>query len=222
MFLCYIFILFLHLSLMNLYYRYCKILCTENTDCIYCDICEHWNHLKCTKLSKKKFKTLLVNDEAFYCQICISEILPFTSLTSPNFYKMLNNVNHNIHTVSYLCFVCQNKCANSHKLNKFRSIQCNGCHHWAHQICSGFSEQKFKCADMVMQKYFCNKCLIDFLSFYTLSNFELLKLSYNSLHKGSKRLTGLSHPQYIDLDNFKSDSMTFLFINIFSTTHNYQ
>ena len=181
----------------------------------------HWNHLKCTKLTKNKFKALSLSDEDFYCQICISEILPFMSLTNLKFYKMLNNVNHNINTVSYLCLVCQNKCANSIQLKKLQPIQCNSCHHWVHLICSGLSEQKSKYADTVMQKYFCNRCLTDFLPFHTLSNVELLKLSYNSLHNENKSLVGLTHPQYIDLDNLKSDSITLLFINIRSLNCNF-
>ena len=72
-----------------------------------------------------------------------------------------------------------------------------------------------------MQKYFCNKCLCNFFPFHTLWNVELLKLSYNSLRKGNKKIIGLTHPQYTDLDNFKSDYINFLFINIRSLNCNF-
>lgn len=55
----------------------CSGECLKNTNCIRCDECLKWSHLKCTKLTRKQFE----NTDAYLCsQKCEVKTLPFNRL----------------------------------------------------------------------------------------------------------------------------------------------
>ena len=55
----------------------CNAECFKNTNCIRCNECLKWSHLKCTKLTKKQFE----NTEAYFCsEKCEMKTLPFNKL----------------------------------------------------------------------------------------------------------------------------------------------
>ena len=55
----------------------CLKLVRYNQKGICCDICNLWVHLKCTNLTLCDFNPFVITNELFYCQICISSVLPF-------------------------------------------------------------------------------------------------------------------------------------------------
>ena len=58
----------------------CKKSC-QNSNCICCDICNHWYHQDCAKLSKNQFRGLNRSNKAYYCTSCIGCAFPFSHLS---------------------------------------------------------------------------------------------------------------------------------------------
>ena len=56
-----------------------------NQNCIYCDICKMWLHLKCANLSLHQFNSLSNTDLPFYCVTCLSTVLPFVNMNKTDF-----------------------------------------------------------------------------------------------------------------------------------------
>lgn len=59
------------------------------TNSIQCDICDHWVHLRCTTLTKNDLVTLGSSDDPWYCQLCLGNCLPFSSLNQEDFEILL-------------------------------------------------------------------------------------------------------------------------------------
>ena len=56
---------------------------------ICCDICNTWYHLKCTKISLKQFKSIFLADTCtWYCNFCLHEALPFSSINYNSLEKL--------------------------------------------------------------------------------------------------------------------------------------
>ena len=53
----------------------CKEPCLESQDCLGCDYCDEWTHLKCTNLSTKQFNYLSKSKSPFYCSSCHRNII---------------------------------------------------------------------------------------------------------------------------------------------------
>ena len=56
---------------------------------IFCNCCNHWVHLKCSKFSYKEYISLSNDDSDWYCHLCIMEILPFNKLEEFEFQLVL-------------------------------------------------------------------------------------------------------------------------------------
>ena len=50
----------------------CQKYVYDNSNCICCDECDYWFHLRCTKLKLKEFKALAKNPDSSYVCICCS------------------------------------------------------------------------------------------------------------------------------------------------------
>ena len=55
----------------------CLKLVRHNQQGICCGICNIWVHIKCTNFTLHGFNQLATTNELFYCQRCISNVLPF-------------------------------------------------------------------------------------------------------------------------------------------------
>ena len=53
-------------------------------DAIECSLCNKWCHIKCSKLSKKRFEFLSREGEYWYCVSCI-KLFPFHTVTDEEF-----------------------------------------------------------------------------------------------------------------------------------------
>ena len=55
-----------------------------NNNCIYCEICSHWLHFKCCKISKSQILKLSSSNEPFFCFKCLVQELPFSLIVIKN------------------------------------------------------------------------------------------------------------------------------------------
>ena len=69
----------------------CSKPCKKNQNCIFCDLCEKWTHLKCTKLKYHEFMSLGSSDQPFYCSGCYQTIFPFNAITNDELIDCLSN-----------------------------------------------------------------------------------------------------------------------------------
>ena len=68
----------------------CGNITLDNQNCIYCDICYRWIHLKCSGFTLKRFVELGNNPSLdWFCKSCLEENLPFQSLTDDKFLKLI-------------------------------------------------------------------------------------------------------------------------------------
>ena len=76
-------------------------LCNKKVKChhkaICCDLCNKWIHIKCSECSGLDCEYLKLNENAWYCKIYTTEILPFCK-TLKDFNKLVidNKLNNNI------------------------------------------------------------------------------------------------------------------------------
>ena len=61
----------------------CSICITNfKTNAIFCDNCKLWVHKNCANLSGAQLSNISNTDEDWYCQKCLNDIFPFSSLTN--------------------------------------------------------------------------------------------------------------------------------------------
>ena len=64
--------------------KICTKSCRSNQNCIFCDNCETWIHLKCTALTLSQLKYYSNNSNMpFFCESCITDNLPVNCLDFP-------------------------------------------------------------------------------------------------------------------------------------------
>ena len=56
---------------------FCEKFVKTRDNAIYCDLCSKWIHIKCSNLNGLDYEYLKRNNETWYCETCIYEILPF-------------------------------------------------------------------------------------------------------------------------------------------------
>ena len=64
-------------SIMTIKYPcvFCAISCRSNQKSIFCDICEHWAHFKCTNLALNEFMSLGNSSSPYFkCYNCLFQI----------------------------------------------------------------------------------------------------------------------------------------------------
>ncbi len=208
---------------------YCYKNCTSRQNCILCDICESWLHLKCSKLSLTQFEYFGACDLPFFCQKCISLSLPFVNITKHNFTSLFSvgSTSQKFRVYKYPCSKCLKPCKSNQN-----SILCDIRNRWTHQRCSLLSDSEFSLiSNHDSMSYFCLNCYSDIFPFQSLSNQELKYLEDNVLFPVSSHNlisvqtnSSLQHKQYLDISNVKlvhNKSFTVLYINIRSLNNNF-
>ena len=111
----------------------------KKENCICCDVCDHWVHLKCSGLSKTEFLTLGENDNSdyWYCRSCISEALPFSSQDNFKLTKLFHaskpscNSSNRDDRYHKFCNICKN-----HNNLANKAIPCTNCKCLTHRSCT--------------------------------------------------------------------------------------
>ena len=83
---------------------------------ITCAKCKESIHFSCSKLTKRQFNILKLDNSVYYCNKCIHDGLPFASLPKSSFSKFVNqevfscrsSLRENINCT--LCVACLNEC----------------------------------------------------------------------------------------------------------------
>ena len=57
----------------------CKLSVSDRAKAICCDHCNEWIHINCNELNDIDYENLKINNDIWYCKLCIKEILPFCS-----------------------------------------------------------------------------------------------------------------------------------------------
>ena len=71
---------------------YCNVCCKKAGDStIFCELCGHWIHRKCAKLTVAEFKRLGNSEEEWYCYTCKKEIFPFSNITDEELVETITN-----------------------------------------------------------------------------------------------------------------------------------
>ena len=58
-------------------------------DTIFCEICMTWLHPKCLKMSLRSLKAHGNSKIPYYCPKCVSNCVPFTTITNFQFFPIL-------------------------------------------------------------------------------------------------------------------------------------
>ena len=138
----------------------CLKFCKSNQNCIFCDLCKNWIHLKCTSLTVDQFNELTNSsdgpDNTYCCPSCILKNLPtfdffndfdddFMSDTESHSsplrgldFASLPAKQKRKCTYKYPCSVCEKPCKNNQK-----SILCETCNLWVHLNCSDLTASQF-------------------------------------------------------------------------------
>ena len=69
----------------------CKV-CGKNINdddpAIQCELCNYWIHINCNNLNYNDYKSLQNSSDPWYCILCCSQIFPFNSMKSNNFFSI--------------------------------------------------------------------------------------------------------------------------------------
>ena len=90
--------------------NFCNIDC--GNDSILCDVCDHWCHFSCTKLTRSQLEHLSNSDDPYFCMQCIKSNLPFASLSVNNFKKIFSEVGDKHSLTKFPWLVCNKNCQN--------------------------------------------------------------------------------------------------------------
>ena len=102
---------------------------------VFCKICLTWLHINCIKMTKKQYKKVSDSPLPYYCQQCISNILPLTSITM----NILNTQTFNSNKTQLnntICSYCDLPIINQ------RHIQCKIGKHTLHLKCANITNPK--------------------------------------------------------------------------------
>ena len=211
---------------------YCSKLVNKGK-CMFCDICEHWLHKKCTKLTSTQYDTLANSSSPFYCHSCLCDSLPFVSTSKREFGDLFSFGSSRLKSncnFKYPCRICSKPC----KCNQ-NSIECNICNYWSHLKCSQLTNiQYLHFVNDQSLVYYCQKCCLDIFPFTSLNNDQLISLNnehnfmdYNSLHlslNNNNINNNTIHKQYIEIENihnYYKNLLSIVFINIRSLNANF-
>ena len=191
----------------------------DHQDSIFCDCCYTWLHRKCLKMSYKQFTSLSHDNEPWFCNLCLTNHLPYFNLSTQNLLslsynsltirKSKQNLKHvSLHkhdTKKFCCSTCTKQVKN---LNK--SLFCNLCSHYIHHKCTELPKYHIKRLNKKLWK--CLTC--NNFSFQNVENTEFLMLNnFNSLVDND-----YTNSQLNDLDTrFLSELPA---LEIFQSIHN--
>ncbi len=198
----------------------CKICfrsCKESQDCIFCDLCNCWLHLKCTDLTKEQFYRLGLSDENFFCKFCILKLFPFNSINDSQFIAQVKTckeskkaVKNSKLNLKYPCKLCLKSCKSNQNC-----ILCDICGVWSHIRCVPLTLSQFKSLTTdVSMPYFCPSCVLDNLPVNCLDSDE-----YCQVQEGEGYLS-LSNIKEHFVSSNKNKDFTILHCNIRSLIKN--
>ena len=157
----------------------CNEITADNQNCIHCDICCRWFHLKCSGLTRKRFLELGHNSSSYWlCKSCLAEALPFQKLTN-NQFSLINSTDRKLHDqpidFDKTCAVCTRRVINIEKV-----VPCYSCQKFIHRKCSCLSEQQIIDFGAKIQQWLCANCRNDTFPFNCISTHEILSDNFNS------------------------------------------
>ena len=157
----------------------CELPVFESQESIYCDSCDNWSHVRCSGLSKARFKEL-GNDatSTWYCKDCVADALPFQKLNNSQFLTALSaikqKVNSNTHFNKF-CSVCKKRVNNIEK-----AVICYQCRSYIHRKCSCLSAQQTNDLSADKQQWFCIYCRNNTFPFNSIDTRDILSDKFNS------------------------------------------
>ena len=162
----------------------CSLIINRKQNCICCDICNNWLHLKCTGLSISEFKEIgkLGNTNKWFCKFCIGESLPFASLDNKQFDKLFNIARKKVNKLRTpipnqyhkFCNICK-----KHNNLIDKAIPCFMCKNLIHRKCTKLPV-KYLDEKLNSNEYLCISCSKDTFPFFDYENESLIAESFNS------------------------------------------
>ena len=64
-----------------------------NHKAVLCDLCNFWIHIKCNNTSGDKYERLQLDDDAWFCQKCFNQLVPFGGITHEDLKLTLQGKN---------------------------------------------------------------------------------------------------------------------------------
>jgi len=103
----------------------CGNKCLDEERCVLCEVCDKWFHIKCQKISVRKYNEMASDNKMYVCsEKCQSSLLPFSACDNVDFLCALHGEG------LYPCNVCKRDC-----LDGMYCLQCDVCDDWFHVDC---------------------------------------------------------------------------------------
>jgi len=76
--------------------KYPCVVCSKNVKdnhkAVCCDICNYWTHTKCNHINNSQYAILRLETSSFYCNRCLKNEMPFSTLSNSKLFETLNDV----------------------------------------------------------------------------------------------------------------------------------
>ncbi len=206
----------------------CNKYMSNNQNCIYCDLCSLWFHVKCLDMSLKQFRHLACSDSPYFCHSCIAAELPFVSIENACFDGLFFNMPTSANDGCYpndLCTQCYKVC----KPNQ-NCILCDNCEIWQHVKCTSLSHNEFLDLSSSHCDFYCNSCFRSMFPFSNLTCIDFRFLfevknndcpSFKTLKNHSSEPDSLFVSPTKVKDDVCADNLSVLSINIRSLNKNF-
>ena len=123
----------------------CNIPFKKSLNCICCDSCEKWLHLKCSGLTLVQLHNM--KNDTWFCKSCRSIIFPFYSIDNSKLLKCLEITKPKYKLVKIPEFQTFNKncqVCNKNVPQPYNSIPCRNCKCFVHKKCSKLTKKDIK------------------------------------------------------------------------------
>ena len=158
----------------------CSLIINKKQNCICCDICDNWQHLKCTGLSLNKFKELGKTNDKWFCKSCFNETLPFSSLDNKQFSNLFQNKKisqqqskTSVDQYIRFCNICK-----KHNNLPGKAVPCSNCKCLIHRNCTKLPLKSLE--ENMKQNYLCLSCVKEALPFFDYDYDSLIAETFNS------------------------------------------
>ena len=158
----------------------CSLIINKKQNCICCDICDNWQHLKCTGLSLNRFKELGKTNDKWFCKSCFNETLPFSSLDNKQFSNLFENKKisqqqsiTNVGQYIKFCNICK-----KHNNLPGKAVPCFNCKCLMHRKCTKLPLKSL--VENMKQNYLCLSCVKEALPFFDYDYDSLIAETFNS------------------------------------------
>ncbi len=150
------------------------------------DTCGTWFHLKCTKISLSQYNEFNSGPDSppWFCTDCLCA--PFLNINDTDLKKLLLDNKLEKHTkkilksneFSNVCPICTRKI---HKDKIAKALPCFPCQSLTHRKCSGLTNYELNsCEPSDLVHWECSKCHQNTFPYTSLTDEELIAMSYNS------------------------------------------